>query len=149
MVKLNGATDRNSDIVNLTGQDMFGCDIFDDAYSGNELSGSAMLNNMLTVYEQVAGNDVHWLTSDGVTLSDVAHATLTIAQTTMGSRLQLYTSVQDMLQNQNAVITEDITRVSSTDIAQLATKLMELTTIYNLALSLGGRVLPQSLLDYL
>ena len=149
MVKLNGATDRNSDVVNLTGQSMFGCDIFDDTNSGNDQSGSAMLNNLLTVYEKVAGNDVHWLTSDGVTLADVAHATLTISQTTQGARLQLYTSVQDMLENQNTVITEDITRVSSTDVAQLATKLMELTTIYNLALSLGGRVLPQSLLDYL
>ena len=149
MVKLNGATDKNSDIVNLTGQDMFGCDIFDNADSGNEQSGSAMLNNMITVYEKVNSNDVHWLTSDGITMSDVTHATLTIAETTLGTRLQLYTSVQDMLDNQSTIITEDITRLSGTDVAQLATKLMELTTIYNLALSLGAKILPNSLDDYL
>lgn len=149
MVKMNGATDKNSDVVNITGQDMFGYDIFDDENSGNERSGSAMLNEMLTVYKKVSSGDAHWLTSDGVTISDVAHATLTISETTTGSRLQLYTNVQDMLNNQNTIITEDITRVSGTDVANLATKLMELTTIYNLALSLGGRVLPQSLADYL
>ena len=148
MVKLNGATDTASDIVNMTGMDMFGTDIFDDSYSGNERSGS-MLNNLLTVYEKVDAVDAHWLSSDGITLSDVAHSTLVISETSMGARLQLYTSVKDMLDNQSTVITEDITNISSTDVAELATKLMEMTTIYNLSLSLGGRVLPQSLADYL
>lgn len=149
MVKLNGATDRNSDIVNLTGQDMYGCDIFDDENSGNDKSGAAMVNNMLTVYTKVNACDEHWLSSDGVTLSNVANSTLTVSQTTLGSRLQLYTNVADMLDNQSTVITEDITNVSGTDVAQLATKLMELTTLYNMSLALGGRVLPQSLADYI
>lgn len=149
MVKLNGATDTRSDIVNVTGQDLFGCDIFDDEWSGNEKSGTAMLNNMITVYEKADSCDAHWLSSDGITLADVSHATLNIAQTTLGARLQLYTNVEDMLDNQSAIITGDITDLSGTDVADLATKLMELTTIYNLALSLGGRVLPQSLADYL
>ena len=149
MVKLNGATDTRSDIVNLTGQDIFGCDIFDDEFSGNEKSGTAMLNNIITVYNKTNANDIHWLSSDGITLSDVAHSTLNVAQTTLGARLQLYTNVEDMLDNQNAIITGDITDVESADVAELATQLMELTTVYNLALSLGGRVLPQSLADYL
>ena len=149
MVKLNGATDTRSDIVNVTGQDLFGCDIFDDEWSGNEKSGTAMLNNMITVYVKTDGCDAHWLSSDGITLADVSHSTLNIAQTTLGARLQLYTNVEDMLDNQSAIITGDITDLSGTDVAELATQLMELTTIYNLALSLGGRVLPQSLADYL
>jgi len=149
MVKMNGANDKSSDIVNLNGNDLFGCDIFDDADSGNEQSGCAMLNNMLTVYTFTNACDEHWLTSDGVTLSDVSHATVTIAETTLGARLNLYTSVSEMLDNQNTTITNDITNVSGTDVAELATKLMEITTLYNMALSLGGRVLPQSLADYL
>ena len=149
MVKLNGATDVTSDIVNLTGQDLYGNDIFDNSYSGNTQSGSAMLNNMLTVYTKTDACDTRWLISDGVTLSDVSHSTLTISQTTLGARLQLYTGVKDMLQNQNDDITEDITNISGTDVALLATKLMEMTTLYNMSLSLGGRILPQSLADYL
>lgn len=149
MVKLNGATDATSDIVNLTGQDLYGNDIFDNSYSGNTQSGSAMLNNMLTVYTKTDACDTRWLISDGVTLSDVSHSTLTVSQTTLGARLQLYTGVKDMLQNQNDDITEDITNISGTDVALLATKLMEMTTLYNMSLSLGGRILPQSLADYL
>ena len=149
MVKLNGATDATSDVVNLTGQDLYGNDIFDNSYSGNTQSGSAMLNNMLTVYTKTDACDTRWLISDGVTLSDVSHSTLTVSQTTLGARLQLYTGVKDMLQNQNDDITEDITNISGTDVALLATKLMEMTTLYNMSLSLGGRILPQSLADYL
>ena len=149
MVKLNGANDRTSDIVNLTGPDMFGSDIFDNDASGNTYSGAAAINNMLTVYAKTNAGDEHWLTSDGITLSDSAHATVVVSETTLGSRLQLYNSVADMLDNQSVTITNDITNVSGTDIAQLATKLMEMTTLYNMALSLGGRVLPQSLADYL
>ena len=149
MVKMNGANDKTSDVVNLTGPDLFGKDIFDDEYSGNTRSGSAMLNNMLTVYTFTNACDPKWLTSDAVTLTDVSHATVTVAETTLGSRLQLYNSVAEMLDNQEVTITNDITEVSGTDIAELATRLMEMTTLYNMALSLGGRVLPQSLADYL
>ena len=149
MVKLNGANDRTSDIVNLTGPDMFGSDIFDNDASGNTYSGTAAINNMLTVYAKTNAGDEHWLTSDGITMADSAHATVVVSETTLGSRLQLYNSVADMLDNQSVTITNDITNVSGTDIAQLATKLMEMTTLYNMALSLGGRVLPQSLADYL
>lgn len=149
MVKMNGATDPRSDTVNLTGQDLFGSDIFDNELSGNTQSGSAMINNMLTVYTKTNAPDPHWLISDGVTLSDVSHSTITIAETTLGSRMQLYDSVSTMLERHGDDITEDITNVSGTDVAYLATKLMEMTTLYNMSLALGGRILPQSLADYL
>lgn len=149
MVKLNGATDPTSDTVNSTGARMFGCDIFDNGDSGNEPSGTAMLNELFCVCEKVKKRDVHWMSSDGVTTAGVAHAKLINEETRVGARQQLYSSVETMLEAQGDNITEDITNVSGTDIAQLATKLMELTTLYNLSLSMGGRILPQSLADYL
>lgn len=149
MVKLNGATDPASDTVNSTGGRMFGRDIFDNEASGNEPSGTAMLNELLTVCEKTNNCEVLWMSSDGVTIADVAHATMVVEETRIGARQQLYTSVEAMLERQGDNITEDITNVSSTDISQLATKLMEMTTLYNLSLSIGGRILPQSLADYL
>lgn len=150
MVKINGATDVAADTVNVTGQDIFGSDIFDNEYSGySDSSGSAMINDMILVYNKVKAGDVKWLTSDGVSLADAANATVVKAQTTIGARLQLYNSVEEMLNNQSDNITEEITNVSGTDVAKLATDLMEMTTLYNMALALGGRVLPQSLADYL
>ena len=149
MVKLNGATDPTSDTVNSTGGRMFGRDIFDNELSGNEASGTAMLNNLFTVCAKVDTCDTHWMSSDGVTVADVAHATLVVEETRVGARQQLYQSVENMLEVQGDNITEDITNVSGADIAQLATQLMQMTTLYNLSLSMGGRILPQSLADYL
>ena len=149
MVKLNGATDPGSDTVNSTGAAMFGRDIFDNDASGNTASGTAMMNQLFGLCEKVNNCDIHWLSSDGVTISDVAHSTMVIEETRIGARQQLYNSVESMLDNQADNITEDITNVSGADIAQLATKLMQQTTLYNLALSIGGRILPQSLADYL
>ena len=149
MVKLNGATDPNSDTVNSTGGGMFGRDIFDNANSGNEASGTAMLNELFCLCSKVNDCDIHWMSSDGVTIADVAHSTMLVQETKVGARQQLYNQVNTMLENQADNITEEITNVSGADIAQLATKLMQQTALYNLSLSLGGRILPQSLADYL
>ena len=149
MVKLNGAVDPESDTVNSTGARMFGRDIFDNEASGNEPSGTAMLNQLLTVCEKANNCEVLWMSSDGVTIADVAHATMVVEETRIGARQQLYSSVDTMLERQSDNITEDITNVSGTDIAKLATKLMEMSTLYNLSLSIGGRILPQSLENYL
>ncbi|SFT56999.1 flagellar hook-associated protein 3 FlgL [Selenomonas sp. GACV-9] len=149
MVKKNGTTEPVADTINVTGPQIFGTDIFDDENSGNKASGSAMLNQMLTVYAQVEGCKHEWLSKDGQTVTDAAHATTVNAQTQLGARQQLYESVNTMLSNQNELITSDITNVSSTDVAKLAVQLMQEQTIYNLSLSLGGRILPQSLADYL
>ena len=149
MVKLNGATDPNADTVNATGAGMFGRDIFDNAASGNDASGTAMLNELLCVCGRVNDCDIHWMSSDGVTVADVAHSTMLVEETKIGARQQLYNQVDTMLNAQADNITEDITNVSGADIAALATKLMQQTALYNLSLSLGGRILPQSLADYL
>ena len=149
MVKLNGAVQTDSDTVNVNGKDLFGSDIFDNEESGNEYSGCAMINQMLTVLAKTEAHDSHWMTSDGITISNVASSTIVIAQTHVGARSQLYESVSTMLDTQNDIITENITNVSSTDVAKLATDLMQAQTLYSMSLSLGGRILPLSLADYL
>ena len=149
MVKKNGTTEPAADTVNVTAKEIFGMDIFDDPSSGNAPSGTAMLNQMLTVHAKVVGDDHAWLDTDGVTVADEAHAQTVKTETKLGARTQLYNSVSTMLTTQNEIITGDITDTSSTDVARLAVKLMQEQTIYNMSLSLGARILPQSLADYL
>ena len=149
MVKKNGTTEPSADTVNATAKEIFGTDIFDDTASGNAPSGTAMLNQMLTVHAKVVADDHIWLDTDGVTIADEAHAQTIKAETKMGARTQLYNSVNSMLTTQNEIITGDITNTSSTDVAKLAVQLMQEQTIYNMSLSLGARILPQSLADYL
>lgn len=149
MTKKNGTTEPTSDTVNVTGQEIWGTDIFDNADSGNAPSGTAMLNEMLTVQKQVTSAEFSWLSDDGQTISDQAHATTVTTETKLGARQQLYNSVAKMLDNQNVLIKQDVTDVSAVDVAALATKLMEEQTVYNMSLALGARILPQSLADYL
>ena len=54
-----------------------------------------------------------------------------------------------MLTNHQENITRDITDVSATDVAALATKMMQQQTIMSMSLSMGSRILPLSLVDYL
>ena len=149
MTKKNGTTEPTSDTVNVTGQEIWGTDIFDNADSGNAPSGTAMLNEMLTVQKQVTSAEFSWLSDDAQTISDQAHATTVTTETKLGARQQLYNSVAKMLDNQNVLIKQDVTDVSAVDVAALATKLMEEQTVYNMSLALGARILPQSLADYL
>ena len=149
MVKKNGTTEPTADTVNAAASEIFGTDIFDDADSGNAPSGTAMLNELLTVHAMVEAEDNVWMDTDGVTIADDAHSQSIKTETRLGARAQLYNSASTMLVTQNELITKDITDTSSTDVAKLAVKLMQEQTIYNMSLSLGGRILPQSLADYL
>ena len=149
MVKQNGSTEPTADTVNKTGADVFGRDLFDDKNSGNEPSGTAMLNNMLTVHAKTQACDAHWLSSDGVTLADVANQVTLQAHTETGARSRLYTDMKDVLTNHQENITRDITDVSATEVAALATKMMQQQTIMSMSLSMGSRILPLSLVDYL
>ena len=149
MVKQNGSTEPTADTVNRTGADLFGRDLFDDANSGNTMSGTAMLNNMLTVHAKTNAADYKWISSDGVTHADVANHVTLQAHAKTGSRVQLYNDMTDILINQGQNIKSDITDVSSTDVAELATKMMQHQAVMSMSLSMGARILPLSLVDYL
>ena len=149
MVKQNGATKPDSDTVNVTGQDLCGRNIFDDTNSGNKASGTASFNDLLMVQAKTASADNKWLSTDGITIANAANNTVVNAEAKLASRQQVYTDVTSMLATQNTAITADVTTVSGTDVAKLAVQLMEAQTIYNMSLSVGGKILPSSLADYL
>ena len=149
MVKQNGSTEPSADTVNKTGVDIFGRDLFDDKNSGNEPSGTAMVNNMLTVHAKTKACDAHWLSSDGVSLADAANQVTLQAHTGTGSRSSLYTDMKSILTDHKENITRDITNATGTDVAELATKMMQQQTIMSMSLSMGSRILPLSLVDYL
>lgn len=147
MVKKTGGVDQATDTVNVTGQDLFGTDIFDDGMS--PASGTAMLNELLYSVAKIDAADYKWAGKDGMTIADTAHASVLGAETKMAARQQAYTAASSMLTTQNWSITGDIADVHSTDVAKLATKLMEYQTIYSLSLSVGSKILPGTLADYL
>lgn len=149
MVKENGATQPATDTVNINGVDLAGTSIFDDADSGNYSSGAAAFNDVLTVVAMTDMGDSSWMSSDGKTLANNSFEIINVSQSKLAARQQVYTDCHNMLTTQNESIMTDITEVHSTDVAKLATKLMEAQTIYQLSLSVGSRILPPTLADYL
>ena len=149
MVKKNGAVEPTADTVNATAGDIFGTDIFDDENSGNTQSGTAAINDMLTVAAKVDSSDVNWLISDGVTLADESHNNVVISQDHIAARHNVYKGMADILDDYAVSIKQDISDTNSTDVAKLAVQLMQASAIYNMSLSVGSRILPPTLTDYL
>ena len=154
MVKENGAAQPATDTVNAGGVDIAGTSIFDnkEAYPDGEYpgpSGANAFNDLLTVVAMCERDDSRWMSSDAKTLANNSFNTVNIAQTVVAARQQVYTDCEEMLVTQSETILEDITNVHSTDVAKLAVEMMTAQTIYNLSLSVGSRVIPPTLADYL
>lgn len=149
MVKENGAAQPATDSVNAGGVDISGSSIFDNEDSGNEVSGANAFNDLLTVVAMCEQDNSRWMSSDGKTLANNSFNTVNIAQTVIAARQQVYTDCEEMLVTQSETILEDITNVHSTDVAKLAVDMMTAQTIYQLSLSVGSRVIPPTLADYL
>lgn len=161
MVKENGAAQPATDSVNAGGIDIAGSSIFDNKYSGNGqdasgnylgASGANAFNDLLTVVamcERGEKEGSRWMSSDGKTLADNAFNTVNIAQTVVAARQQIYSDCEEMLTTQSETILGDITEVHSTDVAKLAVELMTAQTIYQLSLSVGSRIIPPTMADYL
>lgn len=147
MITREGTTRPQSDTVNLTGQDVFGSDIFD--CNDEHKTGVAMLNELLTVVAQIDNGNTHWAGSDGTTVANAAVDVVLGAQTKMAARNQSYQATQTMLTTQNEAIMSNISDVSSTNVAELTTLLMEYQNIYSLSLSVGSTILPKTLADYI
>lgn len=152
MVKENGAVQPATDTVNASGIEIAGSSIFDNKDSGNEYSGANAFNDMLTVVAMCNRGEKEgsrWMNTDGKTLANNAYNTVLNAESKLAARQQVYSDCSDMLVTQNETILGDITDVHSTDVAKLAVEMMTAQTIYQLSLSVGSRILPPTLADYL
>lgn len=161
MVKENGAVQPATDTVNASGVEIAGSSIFDNKDSGNgrDASGNYMgpsganaFNDMLTVVAMCNRGEKEgsrWMNTDGKTLANNAYNTVLNAESKLAARQQVYSDCSDMLVTQNETILGDITDVHSTDVAKLAVEMMTAQTIYQLSLSVGSRILPPTLADYL
>ena len=138
----NGGAKPESDSVNMTGNDLFGTDIF-----GGQ--GSSLLNDLYEIRDKMNSGDIHWLSSNGITLANNAHDYMVNKETEIGGRLSSYAMTQAIFEDNNAVITGDISTVSDSKVDEVITNLQMAETVYRLSLSVGSKILPPSLADYL
>ena len=150
--KENGAVQPLSDTANASGLDVMGENVFDNIASGADISACvSALNDMLAIVAKADTGEscANWMSAVGKTMANNAFDTFNGAQTKLAARQQAYESSLTMLESQEEYILNDITDVSSTDVAKLAVNMMELQTTYQLSLSVGSRILPPTLADYL
>lgn len=138
----NGVAVPANDSVNLTGSDIFGDNIFGG-------KATSVLDDLYVIRDKVKAGDVSWLSDDGMTLASNVHDKVINAQVETSTRQSSYEMSQTMLDSQNTTITEDITNASATNIPKLITDLQMAQTVYNLSLSVGSKIIPSSLADYL
>ena len=138
----NGGAKPESDSVNMTGNDLFGTDIF-----GGQ--GSSLLNDLYEIRDKMNAGDISWLSSNGITLANNAHDYMVNKETEIGGRLSSYAMTQAIFEDNNTVITGDISTVSDSKVDEVITNLQMAETVYRLSLSVGSKILPPSLADYL
>lgn len=138
----NGSATPSRDSVNTTGADVFGTDMFGS-------TGTELLNNLYAISEHMHAGDTSWLSSDGLTLANDAHDQVLNAQTEIAGRNSSYTLTKAMMETKDTVITTDITNASATEVDKLIVALKTAQTLYNMSLSVGSKILPMSLADYL
>lgn len=138
----NGGAQPESDSVNMTGEDLFGSDIFGG-------KGSSLLNDLFLIRDKLNSGDTHWLSENGITLANNAHNYIINKETEIGGRLSSYSLTKAMMEDKNAVIKGDISNASDAKVDEVITNLQMAQIVYRLSLSVGSKILPPSLADYL
>ncbi len=138
----NGGAKPESDSVNMTGADLFGTDIF-----GGQ--GSSLLNDLFEIRDKISAGDVHWLSETGITLANNSHDYVINKESEIGGRLSSYEMTKSIFEDNNTVITGDISSVSDAKVDEVITDLQMAEIVYRLSLSVGSKILPPSLADYL
>jgi len=134
-----GVATPTQDSVNLTGVDVFG-------------SGMTVLNHLLEIKQHLdAGEatDQAWLGTTGLQYVKDDHASILQAQTELGTRMAAYNMALNMMENNNYVITNDLAANEDLDIPKAIIDFKTSENVYKTALSVGARIMPPSLVDFL
>lgn len=160
-----GAPDPLRDKINVDGQALYGTidtttiyppattpanqpQLFKDLYNIQQhfAQMAGKLANPLP--PSVATTDVSTLSNDLGPLSKDEDSLLT-TQTSLGARQSVYQTIADRLQADYVTIKGDLSTNQDLDVSKASIDFQTAQNVYNSALSVGARILPQSLVDYL
>ena len=151
----NGLADPNKDSVNLTAIEVFGpaetINTIDENGNPTTVTTLSVLNNLLQVKNELmkASPDVNWLSGTGLKMIQDGHSTVLRAQTELGARSSSYEMMTNILANSNTAIQEDLSANEDLDVAKAIIDFKTAENVYNTALSVGARIMPPSLVDFL
>lgn len=90
-----------------------------------------------------------WLSKTGMQLVDNAHDYMLQAQTNLGTRSAMYEMSQNFLENNDTTITADLSANEDLDVPKAIIDFQNSQNVYRMALSVGAKVMPPSLADFL
>ncbi|WP_371362988.1 hypothetical protein SRRS_39870 [Sporomusa rhizae] len=94
-------------------------------------------------------SNLKWLSNVGMDLVDKVHDQILNTQTEIGARMSMYEQAQSLLERDNVVITGDVSANEDLDIPKAMVDFKTSESIYRTALSIGARLMPPSLADFL
>lgn len=141
-----GAANPREDSVNITGAELFG--------PMNTAGGSAvssLFRSLLDIKDQLAtGNpDPNWLSNTALTTIDAVSDKVLLNQTEIGARQATYEMSANLLLNNYTTIYENTSANDDIDLAKVTVDFKSSENLYNAALAVGAKVMPQSLVDFL
>lgn len=151
----NGLVNPDRDSINLTGAEVFGpvetINTLDENGNPTTVVTLPVLNNLLQIKNELlkAAPDVTWLSNTGLSMVQGGHATILKAQTELGARSSSYEMMSNILLNSNTAIQEDLSANEDLDVSKAIIDFKTAENVYSTALSVGARIMPPSLADFL
>jgi flagellar hook-associated protein 3 FlgL len=114
-------------------------------------SVSTLFRSLLDIKDQLAtGNpDMNWLSNTALTTLDTVSDKVLLNQTEIGARQATYEMSENLLLNNYTTIYENTSANDDIDLARVTVDFKNSENLYNAALSIGARIMPQSLVDFL
>lgn len=147
-----GLADATKDSVNLTGTEVFGP--VTTAADGNPTV--TLFDNLIALRDELMKEppDLTKISGEPAALSiqgrmDTDRNAMLQQQTYLGARMTTYEMSLNLLQNNNTIITADLAANEDLDIPKAIIDAKSAENVYNMALSVGARIMPMSLVDFL
>ena len=144
-----GAVNPQQDSVNVTGADVFGLTRVTE--NGQTIYIAKAFDQLLKIKAELEkpNPDLTWLSNTGLAWIDEIHTRILNAQTKIGTRMSMYEMAQNMMEQDNNIITGDISANEDLDMPKAIIDFKTSENVYRSALSVGARIMPASLVDFL
>lgn len=143
-----GSINPANDSINLTGVDIFGPL---KTMAGSTSPVLDVFNQLIALKEELAkpNPDVTYVSNTGLANIDKIHANQLQQQTQIGTRMSTYEMAKSMMENNRTTITTDLAANEDLNIPAALIDFKTAENVYQSALAVGAKILPQSLVDFL
>ena len=133
-----GPPNPDQDSVNVTALEALGVNM-------------ELINHLVDVKKQLASGapDLQYLSNTALKNIDDDHNRVLLTQTKLGARMSMYELADNFLQDDNVTINTYIADNEDLDIAKALTDYKTNENVYKAALSIGSKIMPVSLVDFL